>query len=156
VLEQIAQAGDDEAAVASVVRGWAERHPYIQLTGGTGVSHPSILMSADSGRAQSRYRGMLALYASPQGESPMLEIRVKRMCRTPPYRRAEMRERLLADPKALGIPRLDTEDALAGKRPNIPLSQPTGGRAERLLSLVDQWIDDIRAHATEPEPTGES
>jgi len=53
-------------------------------------------------------------------------------------------------------PRLDTEEALAGKRPNIPLSQLTGGRAERLLSLVDRWIHDIRAHATEPEPDGES
>lgn len=156
VLEQIAQAGEDEAAAASVVRSWAERHPYIQLTGGTGVSYPSILMSADSGRAQSRYRGVLALYASPQEEPPMLEIRVKRMCRTPPYRRAETRERLLADLKALGIPRLDTEESLMDKRPNIPLSQLTGGRAEHLLSLVDRWIDDIRAHATEPEPADES
>jgi len=156
VLEQITQAGEDAAAVASVVYNWAESHPDIPLTGGTGVSYPSILMSADSGRAQSRFRGVLAVYASPQGESPMLEIRVKRMCRTPPYRRAETQERLLADLKALGIPRLDTEEALAGKRPNIPLSQLTGGRAERLLSLVDRWIHDIRAHATEPEPDGES
>jgi hypothetical protein len=25
-----------------------------------------------------------------------------------------------------------------------------------LLSLVDQWITDVRAHATETEPSGES
>lgn len=86
----------------------------------------------------------------------MLEIRVKRMCRTPPYQRAEMRERLPAGLKALGIPCLDNEDALADKRPNIPLSQLTSERAKRLLSLVDRWIDDIRTHATEPEPAGES
>lgn len=73
-----------------------------------------------------------------------------------PYRRAETRERLLADLKALDIPRLDNEDLLADKRPNILLSQLTGGRAERLLSLVDRWIDDIRIHATEPESDDES
>jgi hypothetical protein len=100
--------------------------------------------------------GAVALSGSPQGESSMLEIRIKRMCRTPPYRRAETRERLLADLKSLGIPRLDTEETLADKRPNIPLGQLAGGRAEHLLSLVDRWIDDIRAHATEPEPAAES
>jgi hypothetical protein len=47
-------------------------------------------------------------------------------CRTTPCRRAETQQRLLADLKALGILRLDTEQALAGKRPNSPLSQLTG------------------------------
>jgi hypothetical protein len=96
---------------------------------------------------------VLALYASVPGEDPMLEVRVKRMCRTPPYRNPDARARLVAGLKALGIPRLDTEDALTDKRPNIPLGQLTAGRAERLLSLVDRWINDIRAHATEAEPT---
>jgi hypothetical protein len=68
----------------------------------------------------------------------------------------ENRERLLADLKTLGIPRLDNEDLLADKRPNIPLGQLTGGRAESLLSLVDRWIEDIRTHAAEPEPADES
>ena len=40
--------------------------------------------------------------------------------------------------------------------PVIPLEQLTGGRASRLLSLVDRWITDVRAHATEPEPSDES
>jgi hypothetical protein len=131
VLEQIAQAGQDEAVMASTIRDWAEKHPYLQVTGGTGVSYPSIMMSADSGRAQLRHR-------------------------TPPYHRVENRERLLADLKTLGIPRLNNEDLLADKRPNIPLGQLTGGRAESLLSLVDRWIEDIRTHAAEPEPADES
>jgi hypothetical protein len=156
VLEQIAPAGEDAGAVASAVRDWAERHPHIQVVGGVGVSYASITMSADSGRTRSRYRGVLALYASPSGESPMLEIRVKQMCRTPPYNRAETRARLVADLKVLGIPRLDAEETLADKRPNVPLNELSSGRAERLLSLVDRWIDDIRAHAGEPEPAHES
>jgi hypothetical protein len=55
-------------------------------------------MSADSGRARSRFRGVLSLYGSPGGEHPILEIRVKRMCRTPPYNRRQTRERLTTEP----------------------------------------------------------
>jgi hypothetical protein len=51
----------------------------------------------------------------------------------------------------LGIPRLDDEPALVGKRPNIPLDQLTDGRIQGLLSLVDRWISDVRAHAGDPE-----
>jgi hypothetical protein len=51
---------------------------------------------------------------------------------------------------------LASETVLAGTRPNIPLDQLTGGRASRLLSLVDRWIADVRAYAAEPEPSDES
>jgi hypothetical protein len=78
------------------------------------------------------------------------------MCRTPPYNRTEERSRLITDLKRLGIQRLDTEADLAGQRPNIPLTQLTGGRAQQLLALVDRWTDDVRAHAGEPEPANES
>ena len=152
----MAQAGEEAAAVAGAVRDWADAHPYVQITGGTGPSYPSITMSADSGRGTLRSPGVLSLYGSPHGGSPMLEIRVKRMCRTPPYNRTETRERLTADLHALGIPRLDAEAALIDKRPNIPLNELTNGRVERLLALVDRWIEDVRAHATEPEPSGET
>jgi hypothetical protein len=156
VPEWIAQAGGEETALASSIRDWAETHPYIQVAGGTGVAYPSIIMSADTGRPRSRHRGVLALYGSPAGEPPMLEIRVKRMCRTPPYNRTEERSRLITDLKRLGIQRLDTEADLAGKRPNIPLTQLTGGRTQQLLALVDRWTDDVRAHADEPETANES
>jgi hypothetical protein len=142
----------DDAAVAKVVINWASAHPHIQVSGGTGISYPSIIMSADSGRASSRYRGVLSLYGSPNGKRPFLEIRIKRMCSTPPYIRADDREPLTANLRALGIPRLDEEPALADKRPNIPLDQLTSGRIEGLLSIVDQWIGDVRAHAADPEP----
>ena len=81
----------------------------------------------------------------------MLEIRVNQMCSTPPYLRQETRARLTADLHTLGIPRLDAEQALADKRPNIPLDQLTSGRAERLLGLMEGWLRDVRAHALEAE-----
>jgi hypothetical protein len=153
VLQTVTEgAGADAADVARAVITWAVSHPHIQVSGGTGISYPSITMSADSGRAASRYRGVLSLYGSPNGERPFLEIRVKRMCSTPPYLRAEGQQRLIADLRALAIPRLDDEPALADKRPNIPLDQLTSGRIKGLLSVVDQWISDVRAHATDPEP----
>jgi hypothetical protein len=45
---------------------------------------------------------------------------------------------------------------MTDKRPNIPLDELTTGRAERLLSLVDRWIEDVRAHAAEPETVDET
>lgn len=150
VLEWIGQAGEEAAAVASVVHDWAERHPYVHIAGGFGVNYPSITMSADSGRPDDQSPGALLLYGSPVGESPMLEIRVRKMCQTPPYDRPEMRARLVADLQSLGIPRLVSESALDSKRPNIPLNELTAGRAERLLSVVARWIDEVRAHAAGP------
>lgn len=153
VLEAVAQAGGpDAAAVAEAVISWAAAHPHIQVGGGTGLSYPSVTLSADSGRARSRYRWVLSLYGSPHEDQPVLEVRVKRMCRTPPYNRAEDRGRLTASLRALGIPRLDAEATLEDKRPNIPLDELTGGRVKGLLAVVEQWIADVRARVAEPEP----
>jgi hypothetical protein len=55
--------------------------------------------------------------------------------------------------RALGIPRLTAEPSLTRKRPNIPLSQLTSGHLKNLLSLIDQWIQDVRAHADPKTPT---
>lgn len=147
---------EDQVVVASVVHGWAERHPHVQVTGGTGVSYPSIILSADSGRSRDRYPGVLALYASVAGEPPLLEVRVRKMCEVPRYDRPAARARLVADLQGLGIPRLDSESALAEKRPNIPLDELTGGRAELLMSVVARWIDEVRAHAAKPEAAAEN
>jgi hypothetical protein len=84
VLELVGEAGEDPAAVARIVRDWAKAHPYVRTTGGVGLSYPSFTASADSGRSASRFRGVLSLYGSPHGGRPMLEIRVKLMCMTPP------------------------------------------------------------------------
>lgn len=70
-----------------------------------------------------------------------------------PYNRQQIRERLITDLQALRIPRLDRETGLCDKRPEIPLSELTSGRLERLLALLDRWITDVRAHAAEPEIT---
>lgn len=155
VLESITRAGADPDPAQAVIR-WASTHPHIQVTGGTGASYPSVTMSADSGRSRSRFRGVLSLYGSSGAERPFLEIRVKQMCRTPPYDRTEARRQLIAELRALGIPRLDAEADLAGKRPNIPLDQLADGRAGHLLTLVNRWIDDIRSHAGEPEAANDS
>lgn len=158
VIEAIAVEGEEVAAVARGFLHWATVLPETRIAGGRGVSYPSLTIEADTGRSKSRYRGVLSLYASPRSsaESPVLEVRIKRMCGTPPYNRTDTRTRLIADLRALDIPHLNSEADLADKRPNIPLAELTGGRAESLLSLVNRWIDDVRAHVGEPETADES
>ncbi len=85
VLEFVAQAGEEASAVAGAVRDWATAHRHIRIAGGTGPSYPSFTMFADSGRGASRSPGVLSLYGYEHGDRPMLEIRIKQMCRTPPY-----------------------------------------------------------------------
>ena len=61
VLEFVAQAGEEAAAVAGAVRDWATAHPHIRIAGGTGPSYPSFTMSADSGRAIRGSRSAVAV-----------------------------------------------------------------------------------------------
>ena len=153
VIGAVASCGDDAATIARTVTGWAAG-PYLRLAGGTGPSYPSFTVEADTGRTGgSRWRGVLALYASPHGGPPALEVRVKAMCQTPPYNRQQYRSELTAGLHALGIPRLDRERDLSGLRPELPLSELTGDRLDRLLALIGHWITDVRAHTTEPETT---
>ena len=136
--------------------GWAAG-PHLRLAGGTGPSYPSFTVEADSARtAGSRWRGVLALYASPHGGPPALEVRIKTMCRTPPYDRQQYRSRLTTGLHALGIPPLDRETDLSSLRPEIPLSELTADQLDRLLALIGYWITDVRAHADEPETATES
>jgi hypothetical protein len=152
VINAVASCGDDAAAITRSVTSWAAG-PHRRLAGGTGLTYPSLTVEADSGRTASRWRGVLTLYASPHGGPAALEVRVGTMCRTPPHDRQHYRGRLTEGLHALGIPRLDRERDLAGLRPEIPLSELTAGRLDRLLALIDNWITDVRAHATEPETT---
>ena len=155
VIKAVASSGDDAAGVARTVTGWAAG-PHLRLAGGTGPSYPSFTVEADSARtAGPRWRGVLALYASPHGGPPALEVRIKAMCRTPPYDRQQYRSRLTTRLHALGIPRLDRETDLSSLRPEIPLSELTADRLDRLLALISHWITDVRAHAAEPETTTE-
>jgi hypothetical protein len=79
VIGAVASCGDDAAAIARTVTGWAAG-PHLRLAGGTGPGYPSFTAEADSGRAGgSRWRGVLALYASPHGGPPALEVRAKTM-----------------------------------------------------------------------------
>jgi hypothetical protein len=153
VLESVAQAGTQPAAVARDILGWATAHADVKITGGTGLQYPSATMSADTGRSRDRFRGVLSIYGSPHGGRPTLEIRIKRMCRTPPYGRAADRAQLVGALRSLGIARLDSEGDLAAKRPNIFLDELTSGQIQRLLSLVDQWIKGVQEYAAEPDDT---
>lgn len=153
VIKAIASSGDDAAAIAGAVTSWAAGL-HLRLTGGTGLTYPSLTVEADSGRTEGlRWRGVLALYASPHGGPPSLEVRVRTTCRTPPYNRQPYRGELTGGLHALGIPRLDRETDLSGLRPEIPLRELTVGRLDGLLALIDRWITDVRAHAAEPETT---
>ena len=153
VIKAVASSGDDAAAIARTVTGWAAG-PHLRLAWGSGPIYPSLTVEADSGRAEgSRWRGVLALYASPHGGQPALEVRIKTMCRTPPHNHQQYHSPLTGGLHALGIPRLDRETDLSGLRPEIPLSELTADRLDRLLVLIDRWITDVRAHAAEPETT---
>jgi hypothetical protein len=71
------------------------------------------------------------------------------------YSRAEMRTRLIADLKSLDIHRRTPKTPYQA---NGQTSRSTNCPAtcQRLMSVVDRWIDDIRSHADEPEPADES
>ena len=137
VLEQVAYAGSDVEAIAKAVVGWANSHSCIQIRGGRGRTDRAFTMYADSGRG----KGVLSLYAAENGGGPMLELRIEQICSMPPYDSDEAHAQLTVDLRALGIPRLDAEEILTVPRPNIPLDQLTGGRLERLLTLVDRCVE---------------
>lgn len=144
VLEQLARTGKYATDVARSLLAWERRQPFIQMTGGTGTSNGTLRIAADTGQGSSLR--ILLLYADPVDGHPLLEIHVKNMRSVPPYNHREAADRLVADLGGLGIPRLQAADIPGGTWPSIPLSELTGGRIERLLSLIDRWIDDVRAH----------
>jgi hypothetical protein len=146
VLAAVGQTGGNAAAIAHTVTSWAIP-PNFRITGGTGSTYPSFTVRADTGHTTGRrLRGILTLYADSHRTGPALEVRVNEMCNIPPYDRNQARERLTADLHALGIPRLDREGVLCHKRPEIPVAELTNGRVERLLALLDRWIDEVQAH----------
>jgi hypothetical protein len=154
VLETAAQAGNDAAAVAEAVCQWATSHPHLRITGGRGLHDRSLTILADTGRPTAPLRGVLQLYAASAGR-PLLEVRIQQLCQIPPYNHAEAQGRLTDSLRGLGITSLATESA-ASKRPNIPLGELTLKSTGRLLSVIGQWIDDVRAHPTGPEKAGRS
>ena len=147
VLAAVGQSGDSAAPIARAVCDWAAPLNF-QITGGTGLTYPSFTVLADTTRTSGAgLRGILSLYADSHGSGPALEVRVNEMCNTPPYDHQQARDRLTADLQALGIPRLDREDVLCHKRPEVPLAELTHGRVERLLAVVDRWIGEVRARS---------
>jgi hypothetical protein len=91
------------------------------------------------------------LYADPVYGHPLLEIYIKYMISTSPYDRDEVSQRLIADLRGLSIKRLQAEGIPVGIWPGIPLRELTSGRIDRLLSVLDRWVADVRAHADGPE-----
>jgi hypothetical protein len=146
-MEAVAEAGDEAVAVAAAVRDWALANPHLEIVGGIGVKDRGFTVIADTGPGASRRPPLLSLYSAPYGGPPMLEIQVRLMRTLPPYDRTGEWAALMASIRALGIPRLASEADFAGIRPNIPVEQLTDGRVQRLLALVEQWLNNVRAHA---------
>lgn len=155
VMDAVAEAGDEAAAVAAAVRDWALANPHVEIVGGIGVKDRGFTVTADTGPGPSRRRPLLSVYSSPYGGPPMLEIQVRLMRTLPPYDHADEWAALVASIRALGIPRLASESDFTGIRPNIPVDQLTGGRVQRLLALVEQWLDNVRARAGVQAPADE-
>jgi hypothetical protein len=146
VLAAVGQADGNAAAVVRTVRDWAVT-PDFRITGGAERTYPSFTVRARTGRrVGTGFGGVLTLYADSRGSGPALEVRVIEMCSTPPYDREPARGRLTADLHALEIPRLDREDVLSRKRPDIPLAELTDGRLEWLLAIIGRWLGEVQAH----------
>jgi hypothetical protein len=92
---------------------------------------------------------VLLLYADPYDGHPSLEIYVKDLLSVQPYNRKESADRFLADLRALDIPRLLDGQFPSGSWPGVPLDQLTDRRIERLLTVIDRWIDDVRAQTSQ-------
>jgi hypothetical protein len=145
VLNQLSHTGTFATDVARALLAWEKRQPLVEMTGGRGETNGTLRFAADTGdRAFPR---VLLLYADPDDNHPSLEIYVKNLLSIPPYDRKEAAERFLADLRALGIPRLLDDHFLAGTWPGILLSELKDGRIERLLAVIDQWIDGVRARS---------
>jgi hypothetical protein len=150
VMESITQADPDAASAARTVLAWSAGHGF-EVTGGAGRIDRSVKISADAGMGA---RVLLSLYATPSGGRPLLEIQVKQMLNTPPFDGEDSRARLKADLTATGIARLADQKVLETVRPNLYLDELTGGRVERLLSVLDRWIEDVRTQAVRSEDPG--
>jgi hypothetical protein len=162
VVESVMPAGPKPAAVAATVRDSATAHPRIQITGGTGVSDPSFTMAADVGEGTSPTQAVLSLYANRAGARPVLEIRIRRMCTTPPYDHDEARARLIVGLEALGIP-LPTSPQRADRRAPRHPSQRADRRPHREPPVRHRPMDprrpgprrEARNHSRNPANTGQ-
>jgi hypothetical protein len=130
------------ADVGKALLAWEEGQPLVEMTGGSGMRNGTLRFAADT--ANGAFPRVLLLYADPDDGHPSLEIYVKNLLSVPPYNRKEAAEGLLADLRALGIPRLLDDDIPGATWPGIPLTQLTDGRIERLLAVIDRWIDNVR------------
>jgi hypothetical protein len=70
------------AKVARILLAWEKRQPFIKMTGGTGNTHATLRMAADTGQDASP-RILLLLYAEPLTGNSTLEIHVKNMLSIP-------------------------------------------------------------------------
>jgi hypothetical protein len=148
VLNQLSHTGTFAADVASALLAWEERQPLVEMTGGRGATNGTLRFAADTGYGS--FPRVLLLYADPKDNHPSLKIYVKNLLSIPPYDHKKAAERFLADLRALGIPRLLDDHFAGGIWPGIRLSELTDGRIERLLAVIDRWIDDVRARRRQP------
>lgn len=130
--------GPDAAMVVGTVAAWAEANPHVRIVGGVGQSDPAFTMHADTGLVPPSKSGVLSLWTKNQDRA-FLEIRIMQMNNLLP----SDRDWLTAELRALGVP----DEAIAKERPGIPVGDLADGRVQRLLAVVDRWIEDARRHA---------
>lgn len=142
VLDQLARAGTYAAEVGKSLLAWEKAQPKVEMTGGRGARVGTLRFAASTG--DGAMLRLLLLYADPAGH-PSLEIHVANLLSVPPYDRDEAAGRLLAELRGLGILRLLDDSVQEGIWPGIPLDQLTDGRIERLLAVIDHWIETAHA-----------
>ena len=71
VLEALASSGPEIAAAGGAVHSWAAAHPWIRITGGTGLSDRSFTMATDTGRGSGALSGSPVLVCQSEGRAPL-------------------------------------------------------------------------------------
>ena len=133
------------------VVAWAKSKEGMILTGGKGLNYRSFTVTYDTHRTKGpRERGIFMVQAGPDSYAT-LEVRLRRMRTTPPYRTNPGRQEFTELIRGIGSPRLAQALQANESRPNLPLADINEAGLEHLLSLCDQWCRAVRQHTDDEE-----
>ncbi len=122
VLENLRSRLPDDAWAAERIVDWARTREGIKLTGGRGPNYPAVVVTYDTLRTKGpRERAIFMVQGGPNLEG-VVEVRLRRMWTTPPYRSAQGKQRFFDMVRSVGIPQLSSGIEVLETRPNIPLT----------------------------------
>jgi hypothetical protein len=104
-------------------------------------------------RRRADRQSILLVWVSEQGA--FLEVRLRRMRRSDPYRSPSGKERFRDLMRAAEIPRLDRALESREARPNLPFKELNEHQVDRLLAACDEWCHTVREHHVESGGAGE-